>query len=288
MRPLWAACILITTAWTAGCDAGAAPDFGGFMEGLLPREPGEVARDAFNVYDPDRRRSAINTLASAPWGGEPPYLQAYRLLIDDPDPTVRAACLRALGRHGHPDDVATIARYLNDDISFVRWEAAMALERLHHPDSVAPLMQALRDDEDADVRLAAARALGQYAEQRVFEALIGSLTDTNYSVVRQAVRSLNHLTGEDLGDRGSQWLAWQGQQDDPFAQQQPYYYTKFIRPPGFLDHLQFWRRYPTAEPTQPLGLEGTQRVEVDPDEPYDADVHDELPLDADDIPDAAP
>ncbi|MEX2671548.1 MAG: HEAT repeat domain-containing protein [Phycisphaeraceae bacterium] len=241
-----------------GCESN-----NGFVNSMFPPAPGEVAREAFNVYDPDRRRRAVNTLASAPWGGEATYLRTYRLLVDDPDPTVRAACLRALARHGYPSDVSAITPYLRDRTSFVRWEAAMALERLHHPDAVDPLVATLREDEDADVRLAAARALGQYPQDRVFETLVGALNDRQYSVVRQAARSLRLLTGADIGDSNSAWLAWADEQGgNLFAKQEPFHYQEFIRPPGVLDHMQFWREYPVAEPRQPSGLEGTQRVEV--------------------------
>lgn len=292
MRPLYAACLLTASALVAGgCDsAGGGNPLEGLSESFFPPAPSEVAREAFNVYDPDRRRRAVNTLATAPWGGEAPYLRTYRLLIDDPDPTVRAACLRAIGRHGHPDDVATITPYLSDPTSFVRWEAANALERLHHPDAIDPLVETLREDEDADVRLTAARALGQYAEDRVFETLVGALNDREYSVVRQAARSLRTLTGQELGDRASEWLAWaDANGGELFAEQQPFEYAEFIRPPGFFDHIQFWRDYPVAEAQQPLGLEGVERVEVaerpsDTEADADADPEEaaDYPLDASD------
>lgn len=286
MRSLSAACLITFAALAAtGCNSPGGNPFAGLSESFFPASPSEVAREAFNVYDPDRRRRAVNTLATAPWGGEAPYLRTYRLLVDDPDPTVRAACLRALARHGDPSDVPAILPYLGqgEQAAFVRWEAANALERLHHPDAIDPLIAAVRDDEDADVRLAAARTLGQYAEERVFETLVGALNDREYSVVRQAARSLRTLTGQDLGDSSSRWLAWfEDNRDRLFAEQQPFYYTRFIRPPGFLDYMQFWREYPTAEPTQPSGLEGTQRVEVaqrpaEPDEQPDDSEPDTAP-----------
>jgi len=75
------------------------------LEGIQPEDPSDVARDAFDVYDADKRRRAINQLSTADWGGEPPYLKTYRLLLDDPDATVRAAAVSALGRHGTVNDV---------------------------------------------------------------------------------------------------------------------------------------------------------------------------------------
>lgn len=284
MRPLGAACLISLTAFAAGCNGGGLNNpLDSVSEAIFPPSPGEVARDAFNIYDPDRRRRAVNLLATAPWGGESTYVQTYRLLIDDPDPTVRAACLRALGRHGEPDDVQVITPYLRDPASFVRWEAANALERLHHPYAIDRLLPAVRDDEDPDVRTAAARALGQYAERRVFEALVGALNDREYAVVRQAQRSLRMLTGQDLGDRASAWLDWYDAQEDVFAEQRPYHYRPFIRPAGVLDYLQVWRTHPSAEPRQPAGLEGTERVEVAAREEDDQDEA-ALPIDDPDHP----
>lgn len=280
MRSLWAGCLITLTAVLAGCNGGGLNNpFENVAESIFPPSPSEVARDAFNIYSPDRRRRAVNLLATAPWGGEEAYLRTYRLLVDDPDPTVRAACLRALARHGQPEDVTIITPYLRDQTSFVRWEAANALERLHHPHAIDRLLPVLRDDEDRDVRMAAARALGQYPERRVFEALVGALTDREYAVVRQAQRSLRLLTGEDLGDRASAWLEWSDAQDDLFANQRPYHYREFIRRPGMLDYLQVWRVHPTAEPRQPAGLAGTERVEVaQRDEEGEGEADPELPI----------
>lgn len=237
-----------------GC-GGGGPD--SWMEGitkdLIPPAPGEVARNAFNVYDADQRRRSVNLLSNATWGGEEPYLRTYRLLVDDPDPTVRAASLRALSRHGTAEDVPKILPYLKDTTDYVRWEATMALQRLHHKNAIDPLIAVVRDDEQADVRSAAAYALGQYPESRVFQSLVGALNDDDFSVADQAARSLELLTGQKFGQDGAKWLQWAENRDNLFTSKGEYTYKQYIRPPGFLDHMQFWKSHPEAVAMAPRG-----------------------------------
>jgi len=228
-----------------GCTNGENFSVGSMVEDILPPTPGETAREAFNVYDPDQRRKSIIRLSNAPWGGEPPYLKTYRLLVDDPDPTVRAACIAALGRHGYADDVNAIVPYLQDRTYFVRWESAKALQRLQNEVAIEPLIVALREDDEPDVRTAAAKALGQYDKPAVFQALVGALNDDDYAVVRQSQESLKLLTGEDFGEDGAAWLAWSEDRGETlFASAGTYTYDTYVAPPTLTRRLQFWRDSP--------------------------------------------
>lgn len=242
----------------AACSQGNNAANDGFFAKLMPPKPGDVARDAFNVYDPDQRRRSINLLSNAPWGNEAPYLRTYRLLVDDPDPTVRAACIRALGKHGEPQDVPLITPYLDQaQPNFVRWEAASALQRLHNPAAIDALIAAMREDEEHDVRATSAHALGQYAQPRVFQSLVGALTDDDYFVVNQAVGSLELLTGQKFGEDGAAWLDWADANDNLFAHQQPYRFPVYVKPPGFLDKVQFWKAEPRPSENIPTGSPST-------------------------------
>jgi len=215
--------------------------FASILEPITPKSPGEVARDAFNTYDPDLRRQSITRLAMADFGGEQPYLRLYRLVMDDPDPTVRAACVRALGMHGEVDDARLVAVRLDDTSPYVRWEAARALQRLYHPEVIAALAKALAEDDDPDVRIAAADALGQYAYPHAFQALVVGLADPNFTVVLAARQSLSTLIGQDLGADPADWLTWAEQQGDQmFAGRQPYTQRTYAPRRSWMQHLMIW------------------------------------------------
>jgi len=222
------------------------------------RTPRQAVLGAFNVYDADVRRRSVNELAAAPFGGEQKYVRTYRLLIDDPDPTVRAACAHALGLHGDVEDAERLIIRLDDVGVMVRWEAAKALQKIHNPSAAKPLIVAMRrTDEDADVRKAAAVALGQYAEPRVFDALVGALEDVNHSVVVAARRSLKTLTGYDFGSDGAMWLAWAAlPETNLFERQETYTWQPYQGPAGIVDKVKFWNKTPEQSlPRVPTGLE---------------------------------
>ena len=173
-------------------------------------------------------------------------------MLDYPDATVRAACVQALGTHGTVEDAELIVARLGDTASFVRWEAARALRKIHNPIAVGPLIQTLLNDQDIDTRIAAATALGQFPQSRVFQALVGALDDRSYGVVQAAQRSLHQLTGHDLGDDGRAWLNWARQRDGTlFDAQVAYRWHPYVKPRGFVDVIQFWRKPQEVPPRRP-------------------------------------
>ncbi len=256
---------LVCVCLLAGCFSGCTgPNNGGdifadIVEPFIPPDPSQVAREAFNVYDADKRRRSVALISASHFGHEEPYVRMYRLLIDDQDPTVRAACAHALGIHGTTQDAALLTPLLNDPTGFVRWETAKALQKIHHGDAVGPLIRAVGDDEDADVRLSAAAALGQYPKKPVFNALVGALSDHNFGVVQTAAVSLSLLTGQDLGTDGGDWLDWaDDHRSDLFAQQRRYTYMPYQKPPGKFQKFKFWDEPTQAYPQPPVGLDQTQ------------------------------
>ncbi len=278
LAPVAAAAIAVTVGTLTGCASSGESEtlLGDLFGSFQPPTPTQAALDAVNVYDPDKRREAIALLGAAPFGGEPEYLRLYRWHLGssdggpqldepraiDPDPTVRAAAVRALGMHGTVEDAKLLVPRLEDDAAFVRWEAAKALQRVHNPIAISPLINVLRADPDTDVRMAAADALGQYATRAVFDALVGALGDSNYGVVRAARDSLRTLTGYDGGLDPSTWVHWAREQDERlFADQRPYRYQPYVRPPGLLERAQFWKSAETPPSKAPVGLEPVAQQE---------------------------
>jgi hypothetical protein len=241
------AMILIAAASGGGCTNSKMP-------GIVPLTPLEVARNAYNPYDPDLRCRSVNLLSAAPFGGEKVYVRLYGLLLDDPDPTVRAACAHALGLHGGPQHSDRLTQRLSDRKAFVRREVAQALQRIHSPEVVKPLLTTMAEDTDVDVRVEAAAALGQYAERRVFDALVRALEDPHYSVVAAARRSLETLTGYEFGTDGAMWLTWAKRTDDLFGHRKVYRWQPYEKPASLIQKVQFWKK---SEPIQPRKATGS-------------------------------
>ncbi|MEM0914018.1 MAG: HEAT repeat domain-containing protein [Planctomycetota bacterium] len=248
---------------SVGCQGGSDTVFGDLLEPLIPPTPGEAARDAFNVFDADKRRRAVALINASPFGGEDPYLRMYRLLLDDRDATVRAAVAAALGDHGTPEDADRLIPLLRDRDGFVRWQAARALQKLHNPDAIEPLIAVVSDDDDADARAAAAYALGQFDSPDAFDVLVGALLDPDFAVVTNAQTALTTMTGTDEGDDPADWLVWaEDRRGDLFADREVYGYRPYEPPRGFFGRLAFWRAPTVYELREPVGLTTAGGVEV--------------------------
>lgn len=250
----------------AGCQSG--PDnlwsrlersdnwLGALVEPMMPPTPSQAASDMFNIYDADVRRRGIALISGSPFGGEDPYLRAYRLLADDPDPAVRGTVAAALGLHGQVSDAPTLIRMLRDPSPFVRWQAATALQKIHDNEAAEALVTTLQEDDDGDARAAAAYALGQYPQVPVFDALVGALNDLDYAVVDSASRSLYLLTGTYEGTDGREWIRWgEEHRGKLFANQQLFTYEPYPKPRPFFWWVTFWQDYSPPDPMVPVGVE---------------------------------
>ncbi len=244
----------------AGCGT-ARDDLASFGDSLVPLSARQAARLMVDPHDPENRRLGTVAIANAPFGGSDAYLALYRdAARHEPDPLVKAISISALGRHGAPQDAPLIARSLTDSQFQVRWEASKALQRIHNPAVVPDLLRALRqDDESPNVRVAAATALGQYPQDRVFQGLIAALDAPELAVNVAAHRSLTILTGQDRGLDSRPWLEWYNAADEPFAGQQEYLYPTYTRPETWLEKLAFWSGRRFEQPGTPAGLGSASR-----------------------------
>ncbi len=252
----WVALAVLLT----GCST-VGEDLASFGDSLVPLSARQAARLMVDPHDPENRRLGTVAIANSPFGGSDPYLALYRDRAGhEPDPLVKAISITALGRHGAPQDAPLIAKALADTQFQVRWEASKALQRIHNPAVVPDLLRVLRkDDESPDVRVAAATALGQYPQDRVFQGLIGALDAPELAVNVSARRSLVILTGQDWGLDSEPWLAWYNATAEPFAGQQEYLYPTYTRPETWLEKLTFWSGRNFEKPGTPAGLGSASR-----------------------------
>lgn len=230
------------------------------LQALVPQtSPAEAADMAVDPYSAERRYRGTTLLSNAEFGGGPVYLELYLDAVRDADPGVRAAGVRAVGRHGEPEHALVVVALLKDEDRMVRVSAARALQRLHNPAVVPALLDAIREDRepDADVRVAAADALGQYPEPRVVQGLIAALADSRLAVNHAVRGSLVTLTGQDLGVDRRAWLNWHDRAPDLFAGRQPYVYPAFRRDKRIVEYLPFVPPPPNEVPSAPVGVDPT-------------------------------
>ena len=254
-------------ATLVGCDT-ISEDFNDFMQGIDPPSPFEAAVWAADFNDPGLQRRGVVLLSNAAFGGERPYLELYGTLTQEsPDPLVRAAAIRALGRWGSPADAPIIADQLGSEFTPVRLEAAIALQRIHEPSVVDRIWRRLVDEtENESVRIELAIALGQYPTDSAFQALCLALDERSLALNLAAADSLRVMTGHDFGLDGPAWLSWYGSTTAAFGDGETFLYPTYQRPIGFWESLAFWDPTTFEEPAAPRGLVESTRKTYD-DEP---------------------
>jgi hypothetical protein len=197
-------------------------------------------------------------LGNSSFGGNPTYVDLYVFYVEDStDPLVKAASIEALARHAEPKNAPLIALQLDSTYAQVRLAAAKGLQRVHAPGVADSMWKRLVDaDEDSDVRVELAIALGQYPRDDVFQALCTALDQRELAVNLAAADSLRLLTAVDYGLDRREWLGWYRSAPKPFRHEVPYYYPTFQRALGLGDYLMFWAIPTFEEPGLPAGVPG--------------------------------
>jgi len=112
----------------------------------------------------------------------------------------------ALSRIGKRATKALI-KALKDENENVRMHSAMALGALAVESALEPLIGALKDEAEL-VRCCAAEALGCLNDERAVGPLIGALKDESRFVRRAAAQALSKITDQDFGENHEKWLKW--------------------------------------------------------------------------------
>src|SRR5271157_3931841 len=123
----------------------------------------------------------------------------------EPDALIRSEIIKTLGEYPLPSALPVLKAALQDPDPDVRITACDALGKRPDADAAELLVGILQNDKVQDVRLAAARGLGQTKDQRAIAALGDVLTDPDPAMQRRAVVSLENITGKDLGNNVDRW-----------------------------------------------------------------------------------
>lgn len=127
------------------------------------------------------------------------------MLASDVEPAVKAAAIEALGFFDTAESIEGLQGALQDSDPDMRTTACRSLGRIGSRSAMELLIQAQRSDTNIDVRQAAIRELGNFNDPSAIAALGESLSDTDPAVQLLAMRSLQTVTGEKLGDDVRRW-----------------------------------------------------------------------------------
>jgi bilin biosynthesis protein len=127
-----------------------------------------------------------------------PVAEARRDL-DSPDPEVRAAAARFLGKKKDKESVPRLVQMLDDEDVSVRKELARALGEIGASEAAEPLADAFSRENDEDVMLAASRALVKIGSPSV-QPLIGVLGSSRPEVRAGAARTLGRIGSQKAVD----------------------------------------------------------------------------------------
>jgi hypothetical protein len=184
---------------SSGCQSISWPQFWPFPE----RE-----RTTFHV--PTMRIDAVKEFATRSTGLDTPEQreitdQLARQIQIEPDPLVREAVITAIAEYRTPIAQQVLEAGLGDENRAVRTASCRALGRRGEAMSVGGLAQTLREDEEIDVRLAAAEALGNIKSPEAVKALAVALDDRDPAMQYVGVESMKSITGMDYGGDVKLW-----------------------------------------------------------------------------------
>jgi len=121
------------------------------------------------------------------------------------DPLLRIELLTALAAFNTPAATAMLDAGLADNDVQVREACCAAWAKRGGDEAVDALTRALASDTNLDVRLAAARALGETRSPRAVAPLGEALSDADPALQFRAVESLRAVSGRDFGDDLGAW-----------------------------------------------------------------------------------
>ena len=170
-----------------------------------------------------RRRAAVYALGRMQSAAAMPLLARLAWAAEA---SLALQCADALISIADPVAVAHVARLCGHPTREVRWRAVEGLAWMGGPDAVAALGGVAIDCPAGDLELGrrALTLLGTAPQDQAIVLLVNVMR-RNLKLRREAAGVLRQMTGEDLGDLPSAWLAWHESEllkrQNPASQSQP-------------------------------------------------------------------
>ncbi|MCH2118196.1 MAG: HEAT repeat domain-containing protein [Pirellulales bacterium] len=154
--------------------------------------------------------------------------QLARQIQIEPDPLVREIIIETIANFRTPLAQQVLQAGLHDEESAVRIASCHGLGIQGDPGAVINLEKTLRGENDQDVRLAAAEALGSIKTPDSIQALSFALEDRDPALQFVAVESLKSISGQDFGGDVRAWQQY-ANGEAPAIQERPVSLAEKIR-----------------------------------------------------------
>ena len=186
--------------------------------GTIPTPWSRAQRDTVQgVVAPSKRLADLRSLAKQAKSASVEQQRATseeltEMIKREDDPAIRAQIVRTLGHYDTLLAGEVLAAALRDSEPAVRIAGCRAWVRRGGQQAIDALGRALKDDDQIDVRLAAAKGLGQLGDSGAVEALAGALGEADSSWRRtdpalqyRIVKSLEGISGQRYGNDFGAW-----------------------------------------------------------------------------------
>ena len=137
-------------------------------------------------------------------GALPPLKKA----LSDPDERLQAAAAIALTRLGDTDGLRLTSALTEDPQPSVAAEALRALGRSQHPDALMPILRTLNADLDPALLRSALKALADHADLRSMKALRDWWPRAPEYLHHNILDTMRRISGANIGNDEKAWEAW--------------------------------------------------------------------------------
>jgi HEAT repeat protein len=208
---------VIWLASQAGCADGPVP----YLMSLNPSMRRQWAADEAFKPTLHRQLAEVETLREnaktlspeqqVHWCGE-----LQHIIGTHANPLLRAACVKTLAEFSIPESSEGLRLALKDADPTVRQCACRAWGKRGGHEAMELLADRLGSDTDVDVKLSAARELGQFSDPIAYQALGLAIQDGDAALQYRSIESLKQSSGKNFGNNLKAWQEFaQGRDPGP-------------------------------------------------------------------------